>query len=148
MELMPISLDPALNKEFANHPGCNEHLQMNIDFFNRVGYYLPWVGYYVKVDNEFVGTAAFKGKPKDNKVEIAYGTFTGHQNKGIATEICRQLVLLAWRTDPEVIITARTLPEENASAHVLRKNRFVFLGVVWDEEDGDVWEWQYKKDNE
>jgi len=148
MELMPIFLDPLLNKEFADHPGCNEYLQMNVDFFERIGYNPPWIGYYAKVDNEFVGAAAFKGKPKNNKVEISYGTFAEHRNKGIATEICRQLVLLALKTVPEVIVTARTLPEENASAHVLRKNSFFLLGTIWDEEDGNVWEWEYKKDNE
>lgn len=142
---MPISSDENLNREFANHPGCNEYLQMNVDFFKRIGYNPPWIGYYAKLNNEFVGAAAFKGKPKNNKVEVAYGTFAEHRDKGIATEICRQLVLLALQTDAKVIITARTLPEENASAHVLRKNGFVLLGFIWDEEDGNVWEWEYKK---
>jgi ribosomal-protein-alanine N-acetyltransferase len=144
MELRPISLDPALNTEFENNPGISEGLQMSIDFFKKIGFDPPWIGYCVKLNKEFVGNAAFKGKPKDNKVEIAYGTFAEHRNKGIASEICRQLVLLALRTEPDVIITARTLPEENASAHVLRKNGFVLLGNIWDDEDGNVWEWEYK----
>ena len=77
-------------------------------------------------------------------MEISYGTFRKHQGRGIGTEICRQLVLLSHKTDPEIKITARTLPEENASTHVLMKNGFVLPGTVWDDEDGNVWEWEYK----
>ena len=144
MKLVPISLDSKLNVEFEAYPDCKESLQMSIDFYNRVGYVLPWIGYYGKLNNEFVGAGGFKGKPKDKKVEIAYGTFRKYEGKGIGTEICRQLVLLAIETDPEIIITARTLPEENASTGILKKNGFVLLGTVWDEEDGNVWEWEYK----
>ncbi len=35
--------------------------------------------------------------------------------------------------------------EENHSAKILRKNGFELMGLIWDEEDGDVWEWVYKK---
>ncbi len=145
MKLIPISLNNKLNAEFEAHPACKENLQMSIDFFNRVGYVPPWIGYYAKLNNEFVGSAAFKGKPEDEKVEIAYGTFRKNEGKGIGTEICRQLVLLALKTDPEIKITARTLPEESASTSILKKNDFILLGTVWDDEDGNVWEWEYKK---
>jgi ribosomal-protein-alanine N-acetyltransferase len=60
--------------------------------------------------------------------------------------MCRQLVLLAQRTDPKLIITARTLPEYNYSTKILQRNGFRLLGNVWDKEDGDVWEWLYDKD--
>jgi len=144
MELVPISLDSNLNAEFEANTDCKEYLQMSIDFFKRVGFIPPWIGYYARLNNEFVGSAAFKGKPKDKKVEIAYGTFRKHEGKGIGTEICRQLVLLSLKTDPEIKITARTLPEENASTRILKKNGFILIGPVWDEEDGNVWEWEYK----
>lgn len=145
MKLIPISLDSKLNAEFEAHPDCKENLQMSIDFYIRVGFVPPWIGYYVKFNDEFVGSAGFKGKPRDNKVEIAYGTFLKHQGKGIGTEICRQLVLLALDTDPQIRITARTLPEESGSTSILKKNGFILLGTVWDEEDGNVWEWEYKR---
>jgi len=145
VKLIPISLDSKLNAEFEAHPDCKEYLQMSIDFFNRVGFFPPWIGYYAKLNNEFVGGAAFKGKPKDKKVEIAYGTFRKYESQGIGTEICRQLVLLALKTDPEILITARTLTEENASTSILKKNGFVLLGTAWDDEDGNVWEWEYTR---
>ena len=144
MKLIPISLDSKLNAAFEAHPDCKQHLQISIDYYTRIGFVPPWIGYYAKLNNEFVGAAGFKGPPKNNKVEIAYGTFPLCEGKGIGTEICRQLVLLAIATDPEIIITARTLPEENASAGILKKNGFILLGTVWDDEDGNVWEWGYK----
>jgi len=144
MELVPISLDSKLNAVFEKHTDCKEYLQMSIDFFKKFGFVPPWIGYYARLNNEFVGSGAFKGKPKDKKVEIAYGTFRKHEGRGIGTEICRQLVLLSLKTDPEIKITARTLPEENASICILKKNGFIFVGPVWDEEDGEVWEWEYK----
>jgi [ribosomal protein S5]-alanine N-acetyltransferase len=145
LNLLPISLDDKLNAEFEAHPDCRETLQMSIDFYKRAGYDPPWIGYFVKLEGEIVGSAGFKGKPKNNKVEIAYGTFSKHEGKGIGTEMCRQLVLLALKTNPDIKITARTLPEENVSASILKKNGFVLLGTVWDDEDGNVWEWEYNR---
>jgi hypothetical protein len=39
---------------------------------------------------------------------------------------------------------ARTLPEENYSTKILRKNGFEWQGIVVDDDDGDVWEWEFK----
>lgn len=147
MKLVPISLDSRYNAEFEADPNCKESLQMTVDFFKRVGYFPPWIGYFAKQNQKFIGAAAFKGKPKDNKVEIAYGTFPGFEGRGMGTEICRQLVMLALKTDPGLIITARTLPQENASTAILKKNGFTLVGTIWDEEDGNVWEWIYNGEN-
>jgi RimJ/RimL family protein N-acetyltransferase len=103
----------------------------------------PWIGYYASLDGEFVGSGGFKGRPIEGKVEIAYGTFPTFQNRGIGTLICRELVDVALATDPTVKVMARTLMEENYSTKILKKNGFVFRGVVTDPDDGDVWEWQY-----
>jgi len=131
------------NADFISHPDCRDILYMTINFYKKVGFEEPWVGYYVKENNQLVGSAAFKGRPVNGKVEIAYGTFSSHQNKGIGTSICRLLVELSIRTDPTVIITARTLPHESYSTRILVKNDFQLQGLVMDEEDGEVWEWQY-----
>ena len=145
MNLLPIQPTIEENQAFTDNLDCLQNLPMTIDYFNRIGYNPPWIGYYVEKEGEIVGSAAYKGKPKDGAVEIAYGVFTQHQNKGIGTEICRDLVNLALETDPTVHIIARTLPEENFSVHILKKNNFKLAGMVYDEEDGDVWEWVYEK---
>lgn len=144
MDLLPIHQTLAENDHFQHEPDLEVALPMTIEFFDRIGYIPPWIGYVAKLDDTLVGSAAFKGKPKDGRVEIAYGVFPQYQQKGIGTQICRQLVRLALQTDSSVIITARTLPEPNYSTRILEKNDFVFLGTVYDEEDGDVWEWEYR----
>lgn len=144
MELLPIKETEAENQDFLTHPNCKDSIYFTMDFFQRVGYVPPWIGYYAQLGGELVGGCAFKGAPKNGKVEIAYGTFSDYQRQGVATEMCRQLVLISLQTNPSVIITARTLPEESFSTKVLQKNGFKWLGTVWDEEDGDVWEWQYQ----
>lgn len=145
MELIPIKLTIEENEEFMHNPDCQENIHMTIDFFQETGYYPPWIGYFVKKDNVLVGAAAFKGPPRDNKVEIAYGTFDNFQHRGIGSNICKLLVELSLKTDPNIDIRARTLPENTYSNKVLEKNRFELLGVVMDPEDGEVWEWEYNK---
>lgn len=144
MKLIPIQQTLQENTQFLNHADIEPGLSMTVDYFNKIGYEPPWIGYFAQLDDTLVGSAAFKGKPKNGRVEIAYGTFDSYQRQGIGTEICRQLVLLAQQADPDVIITARTLPEENYSTCILRKNGFVCQGTVWDDDDGNVWEWKYQ----
>lgn len=116
---------------------------MSVDFYKKVGYNPPWICYYVAENEKLVGCAAIKGKPINNRVEIAYGVFPEFYNKGIGTKIANILVELSKNTDPSVIITARTLPEKNFSARILLRNNFKLLGLINDPEDGDIWEWEY-----
>lgn len=146
LHLLPIAEHLSENKEFAENPAIDlTNLQISVDYYKKVGFQPPWICYYVEKDNEVIGAAAFKGKPVNNKIEIAYGVFAPFMHQGIGTEICKMLVKLALAEDSNVIITARTLPEENYSAKILRKNNFKLLGKIFDEEDGDVWEWEYQK---
>jgi [ribosomal protein S5]-alanine N-acetyltransferase len=145
MELIQIMETLPENEEFTGNPLCQESIYMTIDFFKKIGYHAPWVGYYVVQNNSLVGSAAFKGRPENGRVEIAYGTFEPYRNKGIGAAICKLLVELALKTDAGVKVTARTLPEKNFSTRILEKNNFEFTGTVTDPEDGEVWEWVYKK---
>ncbi len=141
IELVPVQPTLAENVLFINVPECREVLEMTVLYYARIGYSVPWIGYFARIDGEFVGSAGFKGRPLHGKVEIAYGTFSSHRSRGIGTAICRKLVELARATDPNVIITARTLRTESHSTHILRRNNFVKKGTVVDPEDGKVWEW-------
>lgn len=145
VELLPIKERLEDNLEFLVHPDCRESLEMSVKFMASVGYHRPWICYYASLNNQLVGSAAFKGKPKNNVVEIAYGVFAQFQHRGIGAKICKRLVDLSLQTDPSVIITARTLREENYSVRILRKNKFKFVGTVIDPDDGEVWEWEYVK---
>ena len=118
---------------------------MTIDFYKKVGYAPPWIGYYVKQNGNIVGSAGFKGAPVNNAVEIAYGTMEEFQNKGIGTAICKAMVDLSLMTDRSVTITARTIADDNFSARILLKNNFICTGTVQDPDDGEVWEWVYQQ---
>ncbi|MDQ3291237.1 MAG: GNAT family N-acetyltransferase [Bacteroidota bacterium] len=146
MKLLPIELDETQNNQFAHNPECLDILKVYPEFYQRVGFHKPWIGYFVANDDNFIiGCGGYKGQPKDGKIEIAYGTFEEYQNQGVGTEICRQLVQLSLQTDPSVKITARTLPDNLASIGILKKNGFECNGLVFDEEDGEVLEWELKK---
>jgi len=145
MTLHPVQRTMEENSEFMSSPDCCESLEMTVAFYSSVGYNPPWIGYYAEVNGVLAGAAGFKGRPVSGKVEIAYGTFPTHQRQGIGTEICRQLVALALSTDPSLGVTARTLMEESYSTRVLRKNGFECQGIVMDDDDGEVWEWVFKK---
>jgi RimJ/RimL family protein N-acetyltransferase len=144
MELLPIKEKAEENEEFINNPLCGESIYMTLNFYKKVGFVPPWIGYYAKQDGDLVGAAGFKGPPINGMVEIAYGVFEKHQKQGVGTAICKQLVELSLKTDSSVKITARTLPEKNYSTRILEKNDFFFNGIVNDPEDGDVWEWVFK----
>jgi RimJ/RimL family protein N-acetyltransferase len=106
----------------------------------------PWLyGFFLveKASGVIIGTAGFKGPPDgDGMVEIAYGIAPERQGQGFATEAAGALLRFA-AADPRVhVLRAHTLPEPNASTHVLRKCGFAHLGEVIDPEDGPVWRWE------
>jgi RimJ/RimL family protein N-acetyltransferase len=75
-------------------------------------------------------------------VEIAYFTRSDLEGRGHAGRTAVALVALARAADPAPAIWAKTLPEENASTHILRRLGFGFTGIVQDHEIGDAWRWQ------
>jgi ribosomal-protein-alanine N-acetyltransferase len=148
MTLLPIELDVSLNNKFSENPECAAILSVYPDYYNRVGFNKPWIGYFATIDGVgIIGCGGFKGQPQEGKIEIAYGTFKNFEGQGIGTEICRQLVLLSLQTDPSIKIKARTLMEINGSTTILERNGFKCLGIVFDKEDGDVWEWEFQNTN-
>ena len=143
IELLPIWPSLEMNDAFNIQAESAEIAAMTGEYYKVIGFNPPWIGYLAQHDGKFVGSAAFKGAPANNRVEVAYTTFESERGKGIGTAMCRLLVELALAAKPDVIITARTLPEENHSTKILRKNSFTFVGTVIDPEDGEVWEWVY-----
>ena len=73
-------------------------------------------------DDACVGFCGFKSPPQSNRVEIAYFTFPEYESRGIATRMANELIRLALDKMPAVTVAAQTLPEENASTAVLKKN--------------------------
>lgn len=104
----------------------------------------PWRHGFSMVHRETgsnVGSCCFKGPPTDGTVEIAYGVDPDHRCKGYATEAAEALTNFAFAENVP-LVCAHTLPEANASTHVLTKCGFQKLGEVIDPEDGLVWRWE------
>ena len=144
MRLIPIQERFEENERFTKNPLCRQTIEVTIDFYKKVGFVPPWIGYYVEENSNLVGSAGFKGPPLNGTVEIAYGTFDEYRKQGIGTAICKKLVELSIKTDPSIKITATTFQKENFSTRILEKNNFVCVGTVNDVEDGEVWQWVYK----
>jgi len=106
----------------------------------------PWGGYSAYADGVQVGECAFKSAPFDGHVEVAYHTFEAFERRGHATQMVRELVAIARRADPALVIIAQTLQETNASTRILQKLGFTCEGTVHHPEDGEVLEWRLATD--
>ena len=92
--------------------------------------------------NAVVGSCGFKGAPNgDGEVEIAYFTFPPFERRGYAKAMAADLVRRATTFGCRAAI-AHTLPEMNASGHVLMCNGFVRVRTVLDPDDGLIWQWR------
>ena len=141
--LMPISTNADEMKPYIADEFIREAFELWLKVYPRWGYKLPWVGYFAINNGQTVGVAGYKGGPKNNTVEIAYGTVPEFEGMGVGTRICRLLVETALKDTPGLRVTARTLPMVSASTRILEKNNFRKLGIIEDPEDGPVWEWLY-----
>ena len=144
MELKTIELNVDQSKEIYASTSCQQLINSMNEFYQKIGFNKPWVGYFAFNNNQIVGTGGFTGQLKDGKVEIAYWTFKEFEGQGIASFVCKQLITIAKETDPDIIITAKTAPERNASTKVLENSGFAFTEIVQDDEIGDAWLWTLK----
>ena len=143
MTLLPITLDVDKTKEIYSTSYCQEILTVYPDYYQKVGYQPPWIGYFVQRDDQIVGVCGFVAPPQNNRIEIAYGTHKEYEGQGIASFSCQALISIIKSTDPNIIITAKTVPNLNPSTSILKRNGFIYSGIVQDHEIGDAWEWIY-----
>jgi RimJ/RimL family protein N-acetyltransferase len=144
MQLIPITTEEKEMQPYLKHPFTRSVFETWQKVYPVWGFHLPWVGYFAVKDQQTVGVGGFKGQPKNNTVELAYGTVPEYEDRGVATKICKLLVKAAIEHIPNVRITARTLPKESASTRILEKNNFKKQGLIDDPDDGPVWEWLWQ----
>ncbi len=77
---------------------------------------------------ELVGSAGFKGSPKDGVVEIGYSMLEAQQRNGYCTEAARALIRWAFGHPEVKMVIAHTLPDLRPSIRVMEKCGFVFAG--------------------
>lgn len=112
------------------------------DLYRRIGFVPPWVGYVAVDGGEGVGGGAFVGAPQDNCVEIAYYTLKEKEGRGYATRTVAELIAIARRQEPQIVLKAFTLREHNASTSILQRFGFSVIGDAHDKDAGVVWEWR------
>lgn len=95
--------------------------------------------------NTLIGTCGFKGEPREGSVEIGYEVSESFRNKGYATEMVKLLINQAFTSNSVKNIVAHTLPINNPSVSVLKKCGFRFDGEVLDDDDGNLWKWNFSK---
>ena len=145
MNLKPITLNEDKTNEAYASADCQQLLNMYDGFYPKIGFNIPWVGYFVVRQNQIVGSCSFVGQPQDGKVEIAYWTFKEFEGQGIASFACKELVTIAYQADINLTITAKTAPKHSTSTKILENNNFAFTEIVQDEEIGDAWLWIHKR---
>jgi len=146
MELRVININEDQTNEMYASADCQQLISSMNEYYQKIGFNKPWVGYFVVHNNQIVGTGGFTGQPQNEKVEIAYWTFKAFEGQGIASFVCKQLIEMAQENDPKIVITAKTAPEYNVSTKILQNNGFVFCEIVQDEEIGDAWLWALNTD--
>ena len=149
LQLIAITQDGKLAEPVVSMSAlASQVVEATTQLYKAVGYEPPWIGYLAIENGSCVGSCAFKSPPTNNRVEIAYFTFPGHESRGVATQMASALIRIATNEAPAVTVAAQTLPEENASTSVLKKLQFSFVGCVEHPEDGLVWEWQRSNTSE
>src|SRR5687767_13321412 len=77
-----------------------------------------------------VGWGGFKGPPRDGVVEIGYEIAESLRGRGLASAAAEAMVAEAFADDRVTGVIAHTLPEPNASNHILAKLGFRHEGDV------------------
>jgi RimJ/RimL family protein N-acetyltransferase len=113
--------------------------------YESLGSVVPWVGYLAEVNGQIAGACGFKGPPTSGAVEIAYFTFPGFENQGVATAMGESLIRIARNANKSICILAQTLPDRNASHRVLEKLHFAATCLKFHETDGEVLEWRFSE---
>ncbi|HET7584308.1 MAG TPA: GNAT family N-acetyltransferase [Gemmatimonadaceae bacterium] len=109
----------------------------------------PWLLGFVVVHREArcaIGNAGFTGPPdRSGSVEIGYGIVPAFEGRGYATQAARALTRFAFDDARVDVVRAHTLPQLNASTHVLAKCGYAFVGEIVHPEDGRVWRWETRR---
>lgn len=77
---------------------------------------------------ELLGSAGFKGSPRDGVVEIGYSMLEAHQRNGYCTEAVSALIGWAFANTEVKLVIAHTLPDLRPSIRVMEKCGFRFAG--------------------
>lgn len=139
---MIINLDPCAGEPELSDPAVTGVFAPEMSAISAQVHPAPWCGYIGRSGGIPMGFGGFKSAPDAaGEVEIGYLTFPQFEGQGVATAIAAALIAIA-RQENVVVVSAHTLPEENGSTLVLRRNGFVRDGESVDPDEGTVWRWR------
>jgi RimJ/RimL family protein N-acetyltransferase len=143
-ELVKITKSGDLLHPATLTPLCAEVIAATRSMYNQSGYNEPWTGYLAIDGNHCIGTCAFKRAPQNDRVQIAYFTFPEFEKRGFDLKMLEELVAIARKESPNIVLLAETLPKENASTRILRKLGFEHVAHREHKDEGSVWEWELR----
>lgn len=139
---MELNLRPCAGEAELADPAVTGEFAQQMAALAKTEQVPPWCGYIGWRDNVPLGFGGFVGQPDASGViEIGYMTFPAHEGRGVASAVAAGLVSIA-RTAGLTAVIAHTLPQENGSSAVLRRNGFDRDGEATDADEGTVWRWR------
>ena len=111
---------------FRSDEETARYLQDNLDHWDRYGYGM-WVLSH-RADGRFVGRAGLRNTSVggNDEVELAYALMPDYWGRGLATEMAKEILKLAFEKLDLEDIVCFTLPTNLASRRVMEKAGFVY----------------------
>jgi ribosomal-protein-alanine N-acetyltransferase len=102
------------------------YLRDNLDHWDRYGYGI-WA-LRDRTDGRFVGRAGLRNTHVggEDEVELAYALVADYWNKGLATEMAKAILEVAFEELGLTDVVCFTLPTNGASRHVMEKAGFEY----------------------
>jgi RimJ/RimL family protein N-acetyltransferase len=115
-----------------------EHIRANPE--TRTWWTPLW---FIHVESkELIGMGGFVGPPDaTGMVEFGYGLAPPYRGQGYATEAAAGMAAHAFASGVKTL-RAHTLPQFNASSHILLKCGFSKVAEIVDPTDGPIWRWE------
>ncbi|EOZ5531409.1 GNAT family N-acetyltransferase [Vibrio metschnikovii] len=98
--------------------------------------------YFIKLNDQLIGSCGFKNPPSDYRVEIGYNVAFDVRGKGIATFAVNKLCQIAFESGLVKVVFALIASENLASLHVVRKNGFIYKNMVVDSDGESLKCWE------
>jgi ribosomal-protein-alanine N-acetyltransferase len=101
--------------------------------------------FVIEEPRTLVGLGGYKGAPREGIVEIGYAIAPAFRGRGLATEVCAQMIHRAFADHQVRAVDAHTLAGMNPSTRVLEKLLFRQMGEIDDPDDGKIWHWRLRR---
>ena len=139
---MKLILRPCAGEPELFDPAVTGQFSKQMESLAATAQVPPWCGYIGWRESTPLGFGGFVGQPDQHgTAEIGYLTFPAHERQGVASAVAAGLIAIAREQGIRAVI-AHTLPEENTSTTVLRRNGFAPDGEAVDPDEGTVWRWR------